>query len=71
MAKARAIVKRRNAVRNIRKITQTMQLIATARFARCAQRATAGKPYTEKITEMIATLSGSAAPDHPLLLVDR
>ena len=32
MAKARAIVKRRKAVRNIRKITKTMQLIATAKF---------------------------------------
>ena len=30
MAKARAIVKRRKAVRNIRKITKTMQMIATA-----------------------------------------
>ena len=29
MAKARAIVKRRKAVRNIRKITRTMQMIAT------------------------------------------
>ncbi len=32
MAKARAIVIRRKAVQNIRKITKTMELIATARF---------------------------------------
>ena len=32
MAKARAIVKRRKSVQNIRKITRTMELIATARF---------------------------------------
>ena len=32
MANRRAIVKRRKAVRNIKKITRTMQLIATARF---------------------------------------
>ncbi|MFQ5807351.1 MAG: ATP synthase F1 subunit gamma [Phycisphaerae bacterium] len=67
MAKARAIVKRRKAVLNIRKITQTMQLIATARFQRCLRRATASKPYTERITEMIQTLSGLESVDHPLL----
>lgn len=67
MAKARAIVKRRNAVRNIRKITQTMQLIATARFAKTLQRATASKPYTEKLTEMISTLSAAGTIEHPLL----
>lgn len=67
MAKARQIVKRRKAVRNIRKITQTMQLIATTRFQRCLKRAVATKPYTTKITEMIETLSGAGSVDHPLL----
>jgi F-type H+-transporting ATPase subunit gamma len=67
MAKARSIVKRRKAVRNIRKITQTMQLIATARFQKCLGRATAGKPYTEKLTEMIETLADVGSLDHPLL----
>jgi F-type H+-transporting ATPase subunit gamma len=32
MAKARALDRRRRSVRNIRKITRTMELIATARF---------------------------------------
>ena len=67
MAKARAIVKRRKAVGNIRKITQTMQLIATARYQKCLQRAMASKPYTEKITEMIQTLSGMESIEHRLL----
>ena len=39
MAKARAIVKRRKAVRNIRKITKTMQMIATAKFQKALKRA--------------------------------
>lgn len=56
MAKARAIVKRRKAVQNIRKITQTMQLIATARYQKCLQRTTAGKPYTERITTLVQTV---------------
>jgi len=67
MAKARVIVKRRAAVRNIRKITQTMQLIATARFQKCMQRAVASRPYTRKITELIETLAGQQTVEHPLL----
>lgn len=67
MAKARTIVKRRRAVQNIRKITQTMQLIATARFQKCLQRAVASQPYTRKITEMLQTLAQQQAVDHPLL----
>lgn len=67
MAKARAIVKRRKAVRNIRKITQTMQLIATARFQKCLQRAIAGRPYTERMSAMIESLSAAGSADHPLL----
>lgn len=67
MAKARAIVKRRNSVRNIRKITSTMQLVATARFQKCLQRATASRPYTDKLTEMISVLAGMESIEHPLL----
>lgn len=67
MAKARQIVRRRRAVTNIKKITQTMQLIATARFQKCLARAAASKPYTEKLTEMVGALSGGEALEHPLL----
>lgn len=57
MANARQIVKRRKSVTNIKKITRTMQLIATARFQQAYNRATAGKPYTKKITELVQQLS--------------
>jgi F-type H+-transporting ATPase subunit gamma len=68
MAKARAIVKRRKAVQNIRKITRTMQLIATARFQAAFNRAVASRPYTDGITELVRKLSGEAGElDHPLL----
>lgn len=69
MAKARQIVKRRKAVTNIRKITKTMQLIATARYQQAYQRATATKPYTRKITQLVEELSAAAQGqiDHPLL----
>jgi F-type H+-transporting ATPase subunit gamma len=67
MAKARQIVRRRRAVGNIRKITQTMQLIATARIQKCLARASASKPYTEKLTQMVGALAGGESTDHPLL----
>lgn len=68
MAKARAIIKRQKAVKNIRKITRTMQLIATARFQAAFNRATATKPYTERITELVEQLSRRQSElQHPLL----
>ncbi len=68
MAKAKAIVKRRKAVTNIKKITHTMQLIATAKFQKALHRATATKPYTAKITELARQLSRRVADlEHPLL----
>jgi F-type H+-transporting ATPase subunit gamma len=68
MAKTRALVKRRKAIRNIRKITRTMELIATARFKKALDRATEAEAYTRKIAEMAADLSASAVNiQHPLL----
>src|SRR4029077_14709106 len=68
MAKTRAIVKRRKAIRNIRKITRTMELIATARFKKAFDRAVEAEAYTRKIAELAADLSASAANlSHPLL----
>jgi F-type H+-transporting ATPase subunit gamma len=68
MAKTRAIVKRRKAIRNIRKITRTMELIATARFKKALDRATEAEAYTRKIAELAADLSASAINvQHPLL----
>lgn len=69
MANARVIVKRRKSVRNIRKITRTMQLIATARFQAAFTRATATKPYTERLAALVADLSAAVGEgvSHPLL----
>ena len=60
MAKARALDKRRKSIRNIRKITRTMELIATARFKRAMDRATAATAYTRRITALFD------AGDYPL-----
>ena len=68
MANRREIVKRRDAVRNIRKITRTMQLIATAQYQKAFKRASATKPYSEKLAEMVGNLTrASAGIDHPLM----
>ncbi len=70
MANLRALVKRRKAVRNIRKITKTMELIATSRFQRALKRATEAEAYTRKIAELAADLSkNSGDVSHPLLAV--
>lgn len=69
MAKTREIKKRIKAVANIRRITKTMQMIATSKFARAQAAAQATKPYTETLFEVLGELSASLGADvsHPLL----
>jgi len=70
MAKARALDRRRRSVRNIRKITRTMELIATARFKKAMDRSVAARDYTKQLAKImgnIATAGASVA--HPLLVV--
>jgi F-type H+-transporting ATPase subunit gamma len=68
MAKARALDKRRKSIRNIRKITRTMELIATARFKKAMDRAHAATAYTKRITRLVADLANSGLEvKHPLL----
>ena len=68
MAKARALDKRRKSVRNIRKITRTMELIATARFKKAMDRAHAATAYTKRISQLVSDLANSGLTvSHPLL----
>ena len=68
MANVRALVKRLKAVKNIRKITRTMELIATARFKKAMDRASEAAEYTRKISEIVGDLSqASLTLTHPLL----
>ncbi len=70
MPNLRSLVKRRKAIRNIRKITKTMELIATARFKKALDRATEADAYTRKIAELASDLTKSAGDvSHPLLAV--
>jgi F-type H+-transporting ATPase subunit gamma len=68
MAKARALDRRRKSVRNIRKITRTMELIATARFKKAMDRAAAATSYTKRITQLVSDLANAGLEvSHPLL----
>jgi F-type H+-transporting ATPase subunit gamma len=68
MANIRQLDKRRKSVRNIRKITRTMELIATARFKKAMDRAAAATDYTKRITQIVQDLGKSGTDvSHPLL----
>ena len=68
MANARALDKRRKSIRNIKKITRTMELIATARFKKAMDRATAASDYTRRITAIVSDLARAGLEvSHPLL----
>jgi F-type H+-transporting ATPase subunit gamma len=68
MAKARSLDRRRKSIRNIRKITRTMELISTARFKRAMDRAIAARAFTQRITALVGRLIRSGVElTHPLL----
>lgn len=68
MGKSREIQKRMKAVGNIRRITRTMQMIATSKFARAQTAATASKPYTNALLDLVSELASRVdAGAHPLL----
>jgi len=68
MSNARALAKRRKSIRNIKKITRTMELIATARFKKAMDRAVASTAYTKRITQVVRDLANAGLDvTHPLL----
>ena len=68
MANPRLLDKRRRSIKNIRKITRTMELIATARFKKAMDRASAATAYTSRMTKLVQDLLASGLQvSHPLL----
>jgi F-type H+-transporting ATPase subunit gamma len=68
MGKTREIKKRIKAVANIRRITKTMQMIATSKFSKAQHAALAGKPYTQALFDLVSSLAaGAGDASHPLL----
>ena len=68
MGNSREIKNRMKAVGNIKRITRTMQMIATSKFAKAQQASVASKPYTESLFGLVAQLSAAGVGEgHPLL----
>ncbi len=64
----RVLRRRIGSVKNTKKITRAMELIAATRVARAQQRARAARPYAEQLTGVIEDLAaGGVDVDHPLL----
>ena len=55
-------------VKNTKKITRPMELIAATRVVKAQNAANEARPYSERITQVIQDLSAAGAEvDHPLL----
>ena len=70
MANIRQIRRRIRSVQNTAKITKAMQMIAASKMRRAQQLTLAGRPYAEKLQEVLADLAAQpteAGDVHPLL----
>ena len=70
MANIRTIRRQIRGVQNIAKITRAMEMIATSKMRRAQEAGLAGRPYAERIYEVLADLAGleeTGHEPHPLL----
>jgi F-type H+-transporting ATPase subunit gamma len=69
MANLRDIRKRRKGATNTRKITRTMELVASAKLKKAQDAAAASRPYAEGLRDLIATIAGGGggAAKHALM----
>jgi len=70
LANIRVIKRRIRGVRSTAKITRAMEMIAASRMRRAQERGLAGRPYSDKIRQVIADLAAlteSGREPHPLL----
>jgi len=70
MSGLKAIKNRIGSVKNTRKITRAMKMVAAARLRRAQERVTALRPYALKTAELLGTVAASvdgAEDVHPLL----
>ena len=56
MAKARELKGRIRSVQNTRKITRTMEMVATSKLKRAQDRVAAARPYADRLAEVIGRL---------------
>lgn len=68
MAGSQDVLRRIKSVKNTRKITRTMELVATSKLKRAMDRMAAARPYSEALAGVVGGLySPALAQDHPLL----
>src|SRR4030042_691675 len=70
MISPRVLRRRIRSIQSTAKITRAMEMIATAKMRRAQDQALAGRPYSDKITQVIADLAaefGGENAAHPLL----
>lgn len=68
MAQTRDIQRRLRSVKNTKKITKAMELVASAKVRKASQAVLATRPYTNEAWSMLLHLAGSTnAEAHPLL----
>jgi F-type H+-transporting ATPase subunit gamma len=70
MINIRLVRRRIRGIRGIAKITKAMEMIAASKMRRAQERGLAGRPYAEKITQVLAdlaALSDAGRAPHPLL----
>ncbi len=68
MANIRLIGRRIRSIKSTAKITKAMEMVATSKMKRAQDRVLAGRPYAEKILQVLADLAAqSRNAGHPLL----
>jgi F-type H+-transporting ATPase subunit gamma len=71
MATVQDLKRRIRSVRNTRKITKAMELVASARLRRAQARIVAMRPYADRMQELMAGTARAAASVHGLPLLQR
>ncbi len=71
MASIRELRSRIRSIESTKKITKAQELIATSRITKAQARVAAARPYSQEITEVVATLASQANVGHIPLLHSR
>ena len=62
MASLKALKLRIGSVKSTQKITKAMKMVAAAKLRRAQQNAEAGRPYSQRIADVVASLSSRVTP---------
>lgn len=63
MPSPREIRRRIRSVRNMSQITRAMEMVAASKMRRAQDRVAAGRPYSERLREVLADLSAQVGPE--------